>query len=223
MDHSMSEAQRAAAPPFESNRRSAEVRTGDTHDYKSQKEGVHLFVDALDAYNDEEAWITRPKERQMQEAALAAFPNNHIREGNVEHFYFRESSESDQSPESTSPIYDHHSYPVNHHPEVRQQSSDNYLNWWDKHMQDHAKQVNQGQEHKDLMMIDDKHDDTPRGRLGLANVCNKGTISRDNTNGEQERTSNLLAYYGKKILKPSQFPKPSEGDEDNPKDYLHPP
>ncbi|KAJ4267270.1 hypothetical protein NW762_003374 [Fusarium torreyae] len=96
-------------------------------------------------------------ERQMQEAALAAFPNSHVREGNVDHFYFRESSGSDQSPESTSPIHDHHGHAVHHHPKVRRQSSDSNLNWWHKHMQEHAEQVKQEQEHEDPMVLDDKH------------------------------------------------------------------
>ncbi|KAF5026880.1 hypothetical protein F66182_1019 [Fusarium sp. NRRL 66182] len=92
-------------------------------------------------------------ERQMQEAALAAFPNSHVREGNVDHFYFRESSGSDQSPESTSPVHHHHG----HHHNVRRQSSDSNLNWWHKHMQEHAEQAKQEQQHDDPMAVDDKH------------------------------------------------------------------
>ncbi|QGI86306.1 unnamed protein product [Fusarium fujikuroi] len=96
-------------------------------------------------------------ERQMQEAALAAFPNSHVREGNVDHFYFRESSGSDQSPESTSPMHDHHGHPVKHHHNVRRQSSDSNLGWWHKHMQEHveAKQEQeQQQKDDDAMAID---------------------------------------------------------------------
>ncbi|KAF4473260.1 hypothetical protein FAGAP_13310 [Fusarium agapanthi] len=98
-------------------------------------------------------------ERQMQEAALAAFPNSHVREGNVDHFYFPESSGSDQSPESTSPMHDHHGQPVKHHQNVRRQSSDSNLGWWHKHMQEHveAKQEQeQQQKDEDAMVIDEK-------------------------------------------------------------------
>ncbi|KAH7241606.1 hypothetical protein BKA59DRAFT_207160 [Fusarium tricinctum] len=96
-------------------------------------------------------------ERQMQEAAMSAFPNSHVREGNVDHFYFRESSGSDQSPESTSPVHDHHGHPVKHHHNVRRQSSDSNLGWWHKHMQEHV-ESNQEQ-HDDHMEVDEKHDE----------------------------------------------------------------
>ncbi|RTE74085.1 hypothetical protein BHE90_011494 [Fusarium euwallaceae] len=93
-------------------------------------------------------------ERQMQEAALAAFPNSHQREGNVDHFYFRESSGSDNSPESTSPV--HHGHPpIGAHHNVRRQSSDANLSWWHKHMQEHAEQVLQEQKHDDPMVLDE--------------------------------------------------------------------
>lgn len=94
-------------------------------------------------------------ERQMQEAALAAFPNSHQREGNVDHFYFRESSGSDNSPESTSPVHHgHHGQPIGAHHNVRRQSSDANMSWWQKHMQEHAEQV-QEQKHDDPMVLDE--------------------------------------------------------------------
>ncbi|KAF5001715.1 hypothetical protein FGRMN_828 [Fusarium graminum] len=96
-------------------------------------------------------------ERQMQEAAMSAFPNSHVREGNVDHFYFRESSGSDQSPESTSPVHDHHGHPVKHHHNVRRQSSDSNLNWWHKHMQEHVE--SHQEQHDDHMEVDEQHDE----------------------------------------------------------------
>ncbi|KAH7165445.1 hypothetical protein EDB81DRAFT_253203 [Dactylonectria macrodidyma] len=80
-------------------------------------------------------------ERQMQEAALAAFPNSHAREGGIDHFYFRESSGSDNSPESTSP--GHHERP---HGRPRRSSSGQDMNWWQKHMQEHAEHLSQDNE-----------------------------------------------------------------------------
>ncbi|KAF5244079.1 hypothetical protein FAUST_2576 [Fusarium austroamericanum] len=95
-------------------------------------------------------------ERQMQEAAMAAFPNSHVREGNVDHFYFRESSGSDQSPESTSPVHEHHNRSGKHHNNnARRQSSDSNLGWWHKHMQEHA-ESKQEQQQDDAMAIDEK-------------------------------------------------------------------
>lgn len=74
-------------------------------------------------------------ERQIQEAALAAFPNSRAREGGVAHFYFRESSGSENSPEDASPSGDQGQN------RSRRKSSNLGLNWWHKHMQDHAQQL----------------------------------------------------------------------------------
>ncbi|KAH8706295.1 hypothetical protein BGZ61DRAFT_219264 [Ilyonectria robusta] len=93
-------------------------------------------------------------ERQMQETALMAFPNSHAREGGIDHFYFRESSGSDNSPESTSPGHN-----VNTHGR-RRSSSGQDMNWWQKHMQDHAEHISH--EH-DEMAVDEpepQHDTT---------------------------------------------------------------
>ncbi|KAM4066833.1 hypothetical protein HRG_000851 [Hirsutella rhossiliensis] len=79
--------------------------------------------------------------RQMEEAALAAFPNSRAREGGVAHFYFRESSGSDNSAEDAH----HHAQP-----RARRKSSNLGLNWWHKHMQEHA-------EH----LAHDRRDDAP--------------------------------------------------------------
>ncbi|KAF4462507.1 hypothetical protein FALBO_10687, partial [Fusarium albosuccineum] len=137
-------------------------RRGDGHDAEdspverarrreSEDEGVLSYLLELAA---------KEAERQMQEDALAAFPNSHAREGGVDHFYFRESSGSDNSPESTSPVHHHHGHPIgHHHSNVRRQSSDSNLNWWHKHMQEHAEQVHQEQQqqqqqHGDPMAVD---------------------------------------------------------------------
>ncbi|KAF4977388.1 hypothetical protein FZEAL_6078 [Fusarium zealandicum] len=113
---------------------------------ESEDEGVVSYLLELAA---------KEAERQMQEDALAAFPNSHAREGGVDHFYFRESSGSDNSPESTSPVHHHHGHPVGHHHPARRQSSDNNLGWWHKHAQEHAEQVQQEQHHDDPMVIDE--------------------------------------------------------------------
>jgi hypothetical protein len=92
----------------------------------------------------------REAEKQIQEAALAVFPNSRPREGGVAHFYFRESSGSDKSPESTSPPLQGQQQPRGR-ARIRRKSSDLGLNWWHKHMQDHVKQlvVDKGEEGDD--------------------------------------------------------------------------
>lgn len=83
-----------------------------------------------------------------------AWPNSHVREGNVDHFYFRESSGSDNSPESHSPLHGHHPH-AGHHHNQRRQSSETNLGWWHKHMQEHAEQVHQEEHEHDAMALDD--------------------------------------------------------------------
>lgn len=82
----------------------------------------------------------RDAARQMEEAALAAFPNSRAREGGVAHFYYRESSSSDNSAEISpqDPAHGHGQ------PRARRNSSNLGLNWWHKHMQDHAQHLAQG-------------------------------------------------------------------------------
>lgn len=83
-------------------------------------------------------WAAKEAERQMQEDALAAFPNSRAREGGAAHFYFRESSGDDTTSRSTSPE------PASQIPKqhgrqariIRRKSSD--LGYWHKHMQEHA-------------------------------------------------------------------------------------
>ncbi|KAK7424248.1 hypothetical protein QQX98_000516 [Neonectria punicea] len=86
-------------------------------------------------------------ERQMQETALQAFPNSHAREGGIDHFYFRESSGSDNSPESTSPARNDSG-----HGRPRRSSSGQDMGWWQKHMQEHVEHIAHDQ---DEMVVDE--------------------------------------------------------------------
>ncbi|KZL69882.1 hypothetical protein CI238_10775 [Colletotrichum incanum] len=83
-------------------------------------------------------WAAMEAERQMQEAALAAFPNSRPREGGAAHFYFRESSGDDSTPESVSPqATGSESKPRGRHAHgPRRKSSE--VGYWQKHMQQHA-------------------------------------------------------------------------------------
>ncbi|KAF9878139.1 hypothetical protein CkaCkLH20_04177 [Colletotrichum karsti] len=103
-------------------------------------------------------WAAMEAERQMQEAALAAFPNSRPREGGAAHFYFRESSGDESPPESISPGPAGPSKPRARHANVpRRKSSD--LGYWHKHMQEHAEKlaVERG-EHAPV--FDEEDDDT---------------------------------------------------------------
>lgn len=89
-------------------------------------------------------WAAKEAERQMQEDALAAFPNSRAREGGAAHFYFRESSGDDTTSRSTSPAPGAAaaSHPKQHGRQprlIRRKSSD--LGYWHKHMQEHAAKV----------------------------------------------------------------------------------
>lgn len=75
-------------------------------------------------------------ERQIQEAALAAFPNSQAREGGVAHFYFQESSDEDLSQSTTT-----HFEEDGNHQRGRRKSSDLGLTWWHQHMREHASQL----------------------------------------------------------------------------------
>lgn len=74
-------------------------------------------------------------ERQIQEDALAAFPNSHAREGGVAHFYFRDGSSSEESP-GRSPAEDDRG-----RRRLRRKTSSLDLNWWQRHMQEHAEKL----------------------------------------------------------------------------------
>ncbi|RFU71732.1 hypothetical protein TARUN_10530, partial [Trichoderma arundinaceum] len=74
--------------------------------------------------------------RQIEEAALAAFPNSRPREGGVAHFYYRDSSsDSENSPEASPPDEE-----AGQH-RLRRKSSNLGMNWWHKHMQEHASRL----------------------------------------------------------------------------------
>ncbi|KAJ2972391.1 hypothetical protein NQ176_g7186 [Zarea fungicola] len=74
-------------------------------------------------------------ERQIQEDALAAFPNSHAREGGVAHFYFREGSSSEESP-VTSPAEDDRG-----RRRLRRKTSSLDLSWWQRQAQQHAEKL----------------------------------------------------------------------------------
>lgn len=93
---------------------------------ESEDEGVQEYLLELAA---------KEAERQIQEAALAAFPNSHIREGNIAHFYFQESSDDDGSLAHTTYSDEEGGK------RIRRKSSNLGLTWWHQHMQDHAKQL----------------------------------------------------------------------------------
>ncbi|KAG5985596.1 hypothetical protein E4U43_005975 [Claviceps pusilla] len=94
--------------------------------------------------------------RQMVEDALAAFPNSRAREGGVAHFYFRESSGSDNSAEEDARQHqdDDAAQPL----KSRRKSSDLGLNWWQKHMQNHAEQLLAHEREADGMALDTDED-----------------------------------------------------------------
>ncbi|ROT40465.1 hypothetical protein SODALDRAFT_306757 [Sodiomyces alkalinus F11] len=86
-------------------------------------------------------WAAKEAEREMQEAALAAFPNSRAREGGAAHFYFRESSGDDSTSAGTTPLLPGRvRKPVGNHTRVmRRKSSD--LGYWHKYMQEHAEKL----------------------------------------------------------------------------------
>ncbi|KAK0384276.1 hypothetical protein NLU13_8364 [Sarocladium strictum] len=95
-------------------------------------------------------------ERLIHEEALAAFPNSHAREGGVAHFYFQESSDSDELTEEV-PGQDAQL-------RARRKSSNLGINWWHKHMQEH---VQQAQEHDDVMDLDKEPTDAELDKMDL--------------------------------------------------------
>lgn len=74
-------------------------------------------------------------ERQIQEDALAAFPNSRAREGGVAHFYFHEGSSSEESPDDSTKEEERGRR------RARRRSSSIDLNWWQRHMKQHAEQL----------------------------------------------------------------------------------
>ncbi|WYZ43469.1 hypothetical protein EsH8_VI_001168 [Colletotrichum jinshuiense] len=105
-------------------------------------------------------WAAMEAERQMQEAALAAFPNSRPREGGAAHFYFRESSGDDSTPESASPqATGSQAKPRGRHANgARRKSSE--VGYWHKHMQLHAEKLAVARGDHAPVFDDDDEDDT---------------------------------------------------------------
>ncbi|KAK2053323.1 hypothetical protein LY76DRAFT_285439 [Colletotrichum caudatum] len=114
-------------------------------------------------------WAALEAERQMQEAALAAFPNSRPREGGAAHFYYRESSGDDSTPESVSPKpTDSETKPRTRHAHgLRRKSSE--VGYWQKHMQKHAETlaVARGEHAPPFDDDDDVHNDSELDRMEL--------------------------------------------------------
>ncbi|KAK1958835.1 hypothetical protein LY78DRAFT_591353 [Colletotrichum sublineola] len=114
-------------------------------------------------------WAAMEAERQMQEAALAAFPNSRPREGGAAHFYYRESSGDDSTPESISPkVTRSESKPRTRHAHgPRRKSSE--VGYWQKHMQEHAETlaVARGEHAPVFDDDDDVHNDSELDRMEL--------------------------------------------------------
>lgn len=111
------EPQRSVARPFPPTRR------------ETEEEGVQEYLLDLAA---------KQVARQIEEVALAAFPNSRPREGGVAHFYFRESSSDSGSSPAASPRDEEAGQY-----RFRRKSSNLGLNWWHKHMQEHAARLEQ--------------------------------------------------------------------------------
>lgn len=98
----------------------------------------------------------KQSEKQIQEAALAAFPNSRAREGGVAHFYYDEGSGSDLGDDGFSSPK-----PAAHRP--GRKSSDQDMGWWQQHMQQHAQQLahDRGEDlterDEDVIMESDEH------------------------------------------------------------------
>lgn len=115
---------------------------------ESEDEGVKEYLLGIAA---------RETSRKMEEEALAAFPNSRAREGGVAHFYFRDSSDSDNSAEDTPKSQDE-AVPHKHR---RKSSSVGGQNWWQKHMQHHAQQLAHERGDDDVAMdVDMDQEDT---------------------------------------------------------------
>ncbi|KAH7319637.1 hypothetical protein B0I35DRAFT_429471 [Stachybotrys elegans] len=139
-------------------------------------------------------------ERQIQEAALAAFPNSHAREGGIAHFYFRESSESDHSPEATSPQEPSTGQVQS---KLRRKSSDLGLSWWHKHMQEHAENLPSNERADDAMVVDEPitRTDSDLDRMDLALPPDPmWTTTRRMPSDDRRDSINIPHLYTKPLL-----------------------
>ena len=76
--------------------------------------------------------------KEAELVMAAAYPNYRSKgDGGVAHFYTRESSGSDQSPESPAITQEQE------HAPLRRMSSEDNLNWWQQHMQRHVQAARQ--------------------------------------------------------------------------------
>lgn len=115
---------------------------------ETEDEGVKEYLLELAA---------KEAQRLIHEEALAAFPNSHAREGGVAHFYFQESSDSDELAEET-PGDDTQQ-------RLRRKSSNLGINWWHKHMQEH---VQQAKDDEDAMDVDVEPTDSELDKMDLS-------------------------------------------------------
>ncbi|CAI4213350.1 unnamed protein product [Parascedosporium putredinis] len=117
----------SAGPPEETVPTAAPPLAADDHEHESEDD----FLLELAA---------RRAERQLHEAALAAFPSNRAREGAANHFYSRESDSETTASESrfsAQPSYTRRRV-RGRGAGLRRRSTD--LGWWHKVMQEHAEQ-----------------------------------------------------------------------------------
>ncbi|KAM0543606.1 hypothetical protein ACHAPJ_012193 [Fusarium lateritium] len=61
-----------------------------------------------------------------------------------------------------------------------------------------------------------------QGARAFVDLCNKDTISKDNTIGEEARMDDLLARYGRKVTRLRHLHRPGDESADNSKE-IHPP
>jgi hypothetical protein len=150
-------------------------------------------------------------ERQIQEAALAAFPNSRAREGGVAHFYFRESSGSENSP-GGSPKRQ-----TRGESKPRRKSTDLDLTWWHKHMQEHAEHLAHGK-NDDAMAIDDpillrSDSDLDRMDLSVPPDAIWTTNKRPSAADRKDSTTGLESYPSGSLpplLQRDLFPSPPQ-------------
>ncbi|KAH8173944.1 hypothetical protein LIA77_05363 [Sarocladium implicatum] len=155
---------------------------------ETEDEGVKEYLLELAA---------KAAERQIQEQALAAFPNSHAREGGVAHFYFQESSDSDELAEDASG-------PDNQQ-RVRRKSSNLGLNWWHKHMQEHVQQTKPTE---DAMDVDKEPTDSELDKMDL-NTPPDPLWTTTKRAEDEKRESTAKVKFDSEALKKTDFATPS--------------
>ncbi|PTB63009.1 hypothetical protein BBK36DRAFT_1144074 [Trichoderma citrinoviride] len=176
------EPQRNVSRPFPPTRR------------ETEEEGVQEYLLDLAA---------KQVARQIEEVALAAFPNSRPREGGVAHFYFRESStDSGSSPEASPRDEEAGQY------RFRRKSSNLGLNWWHKHMQEHAARLEQDRgdgmdvDNEEAVVMQDDLDAAAAAAAaaagGAASAARSGGNAR--SRGERLQREKAQAERDEKIL-----------------------